>query len=448
MTVILQPIVNTDTFSVWKDRTNEIVEALQDVVSLGDAGTENANGNVIVNGNITTTNILKTDDMEPLTGVTGTITVNGKLMTGDLSVDSGTGALSQVEFTQNGVGTWVIETDTSHNSLDIGTSDGSHTLNINATTGIITSSGVTQLTLAADIIPNLDASKVTANTFSTARIPSLAATKITSGTFSVDRIPSLAPTKISVGSFNAGTYTFDDLVMTSAGVDTLTANNVTFNGAVAGNSIATKLQAETGTSNDTLMTPLRVNERIIDIGLKDGAYREIKSDDLDLTVEPTFLTTRGVIDATTVGIGYMLLKDAQSTGISAGSSISGVQTRVLNNQVSNTITGASLATNTITLPPGTYRINGSVPGYKVNSHHAYLYNVTDAEISIVGTSELSNSTSPSQTRSIIHGKLILASITQFQVRHATELAVTSLGLGAPAGGTAEVYTTIDIVKES
>ena len=52
-------------------------------------------------------------------------------------------------------------------------------------------------------IPNHSANKVNSGTLGTARIPNLAATKITSGTFGVDRIPDLSASKITSGTLAA-----------------------------------------------------------------------------------------------------------------------------------------------------------------------------------------------------------------------------------------------------
>ena len=75
----------------------------------------------------------------------------------------------------------------------------------------------------------------------------------------------------------------------------------------------------------------------------------------------------------------MIVEDQQADGTSGGTFTSGArQTRTLNTVVLNTITGASLLTNQVVLPPGTYEIEWSAPAYRVEDHTTYLRNVTDS----------------------------------------------------------------------
>ena len=50
MTTTLSAITNANTFSVWKDRTNELVTHAGKAVTLGDSETNS--GNMKLNGNI------------------------------------------------------------------------------------------------------------------------------------------------------------------------------------------------------------------------------------------------------------------------------------------------------------------------------------------------------------------------------------------------------------
>ena len=68
-----------------------------------------------------------------------------------------------------------------------------------------------------------------------------------------------------------------------------------------------------------------------------------------------------------------------------GTSVDGTWTqRDINTEVVNNITGASLASDTITLGAGTYRFYASSPAYDAGQNQIRLYNTTDAEITQLG----------------------------------------------------------------
>lgn len=132
-----------------------------------------------------------------------------------------------------------------------------------------------------------------------------------------------------------------------------------------------------------------------------------------------------------------------------GTSVVGVQTRPLNTVQVNTITGASLAANQITLPAGTYRISGSAPCYRGDGHIAYLYNVTDGADAILGTAEYATNGIQPQTRSFLSGVLTINAPKVFELRHFITTALALQGLGKAAGGAfaVQVYAHIEIWKQ-
>lgn len=146
---------------------------------------------------------------------------------------------------------------------------------------------------------------------------------------------------------------------------------------------------------------------------------------------------------------YLKVSDQKSSATSGGSSISAdfTQTRTLNTTDSNTIVGASLSSDTVTLPAGTYTVLARVPAYGViNAHKAALYNTSDSVYALIGSN--ANTTGP-QTDSIISGKFTISTAKNFKVRHYTASAVSSSGLGYATGsGQVEVYTELEIWQES
>ncbi|MFL9899062.1 hypothetical protein PQR71_13010 [Paraburkholderia fungorum] len=137
---------------------------------------------------------------------------------------------------------------------------------------------------------------------------------------------------------------------------------------------------------------------------------------------------------------YMIVREQQPNGTAPANPVSGM--RVLNTVVANTIAGASLASNQITLPPGTYRVQASAPSAGPNSsspHQAYMYNVTDASTLVMGTSEY---VIYGVTRSFVAGSFTLAATKSVCIKH---FISGSAGFSASSGN-AEVYTQVEITK--
>lgn len=122
-------------------------------------------------------------------------------------------------------------------------------------------------------------------------------------------------------------------------------------------------------------------------------------------------------------------------------------TRALNTVKTNNITGASLASNQITLPAGTYEYVITAPGYN-GGHKARLQNITDGTTADVGTSEMSATSAPGVTRSVIRGQLTIAAQKVFAVQHYNALSSNPGGIATGISGVNEVYTEAQFKKVS
>jgi hypothetical protein len=143
---------------------------------------------------------------------------------------------------------------------------------------------------------------------------------------------------------------------------------------------------------------------------------------------------------------YIYVRDEKTSGTGAGTASNGSTARTLNTVKVNTITGASLSSNAVTLPAGTYEYVGSVPGYMVNNHQAQLWNSTDGTQIDAGTSEYASSAYNAQNRSIVRGAFTIASSKTITLRH----LITNGGAGtfgqAASNGVVEVYAELWIKK--
>jgi hypothetical protein len=151
---------------------------------------------------------------------------------------------------------------------------------------------------------------------------------------------------------------------------------------------------------------------------------------------------------------YLHVRNQQSSGVVSDSLTASTSvTRTLNAVVTNTIAGASLASNQITLPAGTYRIQASAPAYANTTtaanvaHQASLYSVTDASVLLLGTSELAtyaSSTVNTPSRSFVIGQFTLATAKTICLQHWANKVAS--GGSATGSGLGEVYSQVEITK--
>lgn len=142
------------------------------------------------------------------------------------------------------------------------------------------------------------------------------------------------------------------------------------------------------------------------------------------------------------------VRDQKATSTAGGSSAAGTQTRTLNTTVLNSITGASLSSNQITLPAGTYRIKAVAPASDVSGHQLWIYSVTDSAVLISGQSMYTSNAAAHNGQALVNkAQLTLTATKVLELRHWTASAVTSTGLGRASGSAqGEVYAEMFIEK--
>jgi hypothetical protein len=141
--------------------------------------------------------------------------------------------------------------------------------------------------------------------------------------------------------------------------------------------------------------------------------------------------------------------DQKVANTAAGTFTSGAwRTRDINTTVgTNGISGASIASNQITLPAGTYLISGSAPAYDVNQHMTRFYNITDSTVAINGGSAYTDVTDIMVTYSIFSGVVVITATKVFEVQHRCGTTAATNGFGIQANnGSVETYTQITVIK--
>ena len=140
-----------------------------------------------------------------------------------------------------------------------------------------------------------------------------------------------------------------------------------------------------------------------------------------------------------------IFEDNKSSGTDAGGFTSGAdRTRTINTEVSDVSGFASVSSNQITLNAGTYQIDWSAPGYKVGLHQSFLYNATDAATVQRGSSEKSDASDNTVTRSVGSAIVTIASTKAFEIRHRCSDTRGTDGFGVANSLGTEVYTRVVI----
>jgi len=150
---------------------------------------------------------------------------------------------------------------------------------------------------------------------------------------------------------------------------------------------------------------------------------------------------------TSLSRDFLHVYDEKSTGTDGGTATSGSwETRTLNTVGTNEITGASLGSNQITLPAGTYEIHAFAPAYRCGVNKAKLYNTTATADIIIGTSARSHTAGDyTNSVSIISGRFTLSVQSVLEIRHQVATTRATDGYGNAAGfSTVERYTDVRI----
>lgn len=142
------------------------------------------------------------------------------------------------------------------------------------------------------------------------------------------------------------------------------------------------------------------------------------------------------------------IQDQKTSGTNGGSFTSGSwQTRDLNTVVTNEISGASLASNQITLGAGTYYIEAFAPANSVLRHKAKLYDTTNTADVLFGISSYNDyaSSDKNQGYSVVSGRFTLSGSVALEIQHRCE-ATDSTGYGVASSFGTEIYTDVKIWK--
>jgi hypothetical protein len=149
---------------------------------------------------------------------------------------------------------------------------------------------------------------------------------------------------------------------------------------------------------------------------------------------------------------YAVFQDVKAISTAGGTFTTGAwRTRDLQTTQINNITSASLASNQVTLPAGTYFISGNAPAYSIFRHYTRFQNITDSTTAIVGTIEFTSTGNQVVTRSWIIGQFTIASSKVFEFQHRSSDTKAGDGFGTSednqlGGVQTNIYANVTIEK--
>jgi hypothetical protein len=182
--------------------------------------------------------------------------------------------------------------------------------------------------------------------------------------------------------------------------------------------------------------------KIQSLGITDGT---IVNADINASAAIASTKLSGVQGKFESALLHVQDEKSQSTagGASTGTSFN---TRTLNTTKTNEISGASLASNQITLPSGTYFIIAHAPSYLSSLNKLRLRNITDTTTTLEGMSQFNDPTYNGHGHNFMTGRFTIASSKVFEIQHWINDAQGTNGLGRFVGQGTEVYTTVQIWK--
>ena len=279
MSRTLSQITNQNTFGVWKTRTNDIIDVIGSVVTIGDSETNT--GNVVITGDITSSGKLYIDTIQETdSNATNTITVNSNLgVEGNLILDQATGA-GKIEFQSANTPTWKIETSADHTDLDIAL--GAEYIRFDSDANTITSSTWTidNGMMPATLTANTSGNAATATAWAASRTVTFANGDVT-GNFSIDGSADVSDIELTVAdnSHNHEVSNITDLGTTLDAKADLTG--ALFSGDVQ---IAEGENIYFGNQNSNTDGHAYIRygdfasgSRIFSIGLQDGTSNDVNS---------------------------------------------------------------------------------------------------------------------------------------------------------------------------
>lgn len=145
---------------------------------------------------------------------------------------------------------------------------------------------------------------------------------------------------------------------------------------------------------------------------------------------------------------YVCVRDKKAQHTGGGTFTQGAwRTRDINEEQADSADICSIAANRITLAAGTYRCLISAPAFQVQQHQGRLYNITDASVILVGTSELTAAADGVTNRSFVKGRFTISAEKVLEIQHRCDTTCDLVGFGWWCDFGDEIYTVAEFWRE-
>jgi hypothetical protein len=145
---------------------------------------------------------------------------------------------------------------------------------------------------------------------------------------------------------------------------------------------------------------------------------------------------------------YVWVQDEKTQNTNGGASSTGSWvTRTLNQEKADTGSIASLASNRVTLPAGTYRVYATAPAFKSQRTQLRLQDITNTATLVTGQPHFVANSTNSEGMAQLRGRFTLSGSADIELQQRFESS-DGLGLGVAANFTTEVYAVVEFWKEA
>lgn len=146
---------------------------------------------------------------------------------------------------------------------------------------------------------------------------------------------------------------------------------------------------------------------------------------------------------------YIKCSNTQNSGTNGGTATLGAwRTITLNTKDSDTSSIATLASNQISLPSGTYLVQATNPFVLTGFSSTRLQNITDGSTILNGTPATSNLTNTNSIPSFLKGIFTIAATKTIEYQYQTANTQATNGLGQAVSFGTEVFAIIEFTKVS
>ena len=211
---------------------------------------------------------------------------------------------------------------------------------------------------------------------------------------------------------------------------------------------ATIIASQHNTNNSTIYNDY--NGNITDSNISANAAIEYTKLSLNNTIRATDILSTTIFNVSNIpalALPYIKCSNSQPQNTAGGTATNGSwQTYPLNTKDLDTANIATLSSNQIILPSGTYQFYSSIPFYTSGANQTRLYNVTASSILLNGSNNGTTLTGGIEPSSVIMGQFILSITSTISVQYQVTSSTSINGLGLQCNFGIEVYGVVEFTK--